>query len=289
MRKELLFKLIIALLSLGLMIFTFSCGSDDDGEEEERDPGIYGLVLDANDNPIADARLHLANFWEPSSQGVTSSEKLNASGNSTNSILQENTFHQNYPNPFPTSGSASTTFFWTLANNCRIRLYLDHWSGDYSYYIDPMYEPDDVEHPGEHYYFWTGLNPDLRFLSNGFYRCRLEGGFFGGTIMFCFERPIEEITFDDPPLQVLDGNVLESVISDENGEFYINSANAFPWPDDETRIVLTDENGQELGDGVFKNSIEFVSVKNGYQNCVVPVDIDITTAMDVTFRMTTSQ
>lgn len=229
-----------------------SIGCSDSDDEQSKDPGIHGLVLDNNDDPVADAGIHLSQFLT-ASPGVAQPA----------SPLQDDALGQNYPNPFVTI----TTIPYSVSFRNNVRLIIYDWQGEVEY-VELLNETHD---PGHYNYIWNGKNGDGQSLPNGVYRCEMRAGNFQQDRLICLDRPLADLS-----------NVQPYILSDGNGAFFLDAAIHLPFGE---AIDLTNASNENLGTATLAPEIALVCLKSGFQAATEIVTIDRWTATEVTFRL----
>jgi len=251
-RKSMIILLFLGWCAIGLGV---SCNSDDD---DERFPGIYGQVVDSEGQPIVGAKIHLGNFLDASSQPASDPGVDNEIDKT---VLQDDELYQNFPNPF----DKETTLRFTVSFRNSVRITFLDWTG----------EKELIELINETFDMGLHTRTIREDLTANIYRCLMQAASYNGYILVCIDRPVDEIDDDTPYFK----------ITDENGEFYINSADELPLGE---TIIETDESEpEEVATWVVSSTMDLICFDSRYQTATQTVEIDRTQAIDAVFQMTT--
>lgn len=174
--------------------------------------------------------------------------------------------HQNYPNPF----NPSTIIAFQLPQESLTQISVLKWH-DHDTVRTLI---DNHVNAGFHQLIWDGKNNNGEYVTNNLYICRMEADSFEEQKTMCL------LMLDAQHIRSLDAIPLAN--TNNEGKFVLNYS-SIPFGEN---TVHTDELGNEIGILTVSQNIKIVLIKDGYQDFVEEIDVDVNSHISRTFRLT---
>jgi hypothetical protein len=227
---------LIYILFCILILFNLTC-SESTNESRRGSSGIQGMVVDENENPIANVGIHIVFNDFPLPGNIIN--KMSDLDSMYLPVFYQ--LYQNYPNPF----NPTTMIQYALAKRSEVDLNIYDRKG----ILIGNLVNHQVQEPGMHAVKWNGKNKDGQFCTDGLYRYVFQTDTFRIEKEMCVHQRVPEVLEGCVPL----------TMTDENGSFMVDE-DYLPVGE---KVIHTSESGDSLGVLTISGNVSVVLTKEG--------------------------